>query len=556
MSNFAVKKCRIVQVEDIPVDKKMTLKRNCEACRKALTKCDKTGPVCRRCNRKGIPCVTHSFGKLTCDGKEIVSSAFEEDFNMQDMLVSTLKESMKELNLSKGRKQISESSVEFRVRLAIVRKSLWIGFRSKNLKTISEGMQALLKLNRPFSFVEDIFTSTKDPFSINDDMDETHVATNNNFSNFLLKSFFTTERPKQHFEAFYKILPSSLRDMHVDNTKLQFTKFVYYGTLFFNGTDYMKSQFRKLYMAKAMTEAMRQLFSMTTSLTKLPVFFDILTRQRIAGAAAQSFHMAQFTEVSFEFDKRRGPVDAFSCGYVIKSINTTQPIGPAKRTIFDAEVRMIISCCGDYHIKTIRLVDPTNTGNTRKNNCRITAGSSKAKRIKVNKKSKISQINSIPIISTTSNTFGSSIGGSETDLLVPDIWGEFFNSFENNSNSNSNNNNITNNNNDDDEIIDNDILRVNNNKREDDFLETSPVQGHKRIYTSGLNDDYNNNDNDDNAMPLPQRIELLETQLGITSNPFASLFDRVEQLEELMFKAKRVTKQGLTKRIEYLENRI
>ena len=40
------------------------------------------------------------------------------------------------------------------------------------------------------------------------------------------------------------------------------------------------------------------------------------------------------------------------------------------------------------------------------------------------------------------------------------------------------------------------------------------------------------------------------------SNPFASLFDRVEQLEELMFKAKRVTKQGLTKRIEYLENRI
>ena len=57
-------------------------------------------------------------------------------------------------------------------------------------------------------------------------------------------------------------------------------------------------------------------------------------------------------------------------------------------------------------------------------------------------------------------------------------------------------------------------------------------------------------------MPLPQRIELLETQLGITSNPFASLFDRVEQLEELMFKAKRVTKQGLTKRIEYLENRI
>ena len=112
MSNFAVKKCRIVQVEDIPVDKKMTLKRNCEACRKALTKCDKTGPVCRRCNRKGIPCVTHSFGKLTCDGKEIVSSAFEEDFNMQDMLVSTLKESMKELNLSKGRKQISEASVD------------------------------------------------------------------------------------------------------------------------------------------------------------------------------------------------------------------------------------------------------------------------------------------------------------------------------------------------------------------------------------------------------------------------------------------------------------
>ena len=40
----------------VGLEQEIKLPYNCEPCRRARTKCDKTGPVCRRCMRKGLCC--------------------------------------------------------------------------------------------------------------------------------------------------------------------------------------------------------------------------------------------------------------------------------------------------------------------------------------------------------------------------------------------------------------------------------------------------------------------------------------------------------------------
>ena len=143
------------------------LKYNCVACRKARTKCDRSAPVCRRCKRLGLACVSVAVkvGRPTAESQEQTDQLYQDAKNLVEeskkdtgpakMIKNSI---LQEVNL-KGTNVKTGGAVHNAVQ-AWCKHWLWIATRRKSVFLMSEALSLAATFKIPFDCISEIMQKT------------------------------------------------------------------------------------------------------------------------------------------------------------------------------------------------------------------------------------------------------------------------------------------------------------------------------------------------------------------------------------------------------------
>ena len=355
-----------------PKAAKKYLKHNCEECRKAQTKCDRTSPVCRRCNRLGIVClstpvkrgrpVKENTGELFSylplpyrSGTKTPKPAGQASAIQQRIL------RFKHDSLSKADKQTMRDVV-----ISIIRWWTWMGYQRESFSLLSEAF----KLCNAFEFSFDVFADIlgnigsvqqivlDNKASAETEGKEAEKQGSNSsgsggaavgaqskakgadpWTEFLLAD-------KGDDRVFVKRVPEWLLNSWTSDHGYKLTRCICYGRAHHFASGQMEAQFIRGSTAnKIFFDNSKDVYACLFACGDEKRFFSALSQQQI-----------DMVPSSLVLDKKVGEVKVFQRKFCLKGVRVMGKDGGVYRT--DVVNTETLSLDGDYNVSQLLFVTP------------------------------------------------------------------------------------------------------------------------------------------------------------------------------------------------------
>jgi hypothetical protein len=311
---------------------------NCEACREAQTRCDRVAPVCRRCNRMGLPCKSTHVKR----GRPTRESANKQKIAARQEPTKVREFAEKYISSPIFEGLTLRKNLPPGLALAVLRQRVWVGLRGSRPENIAAGITCLRTLKLPFSALADIFDNFMLP---KDDFKEPDCPLRTPPSEDPSKYFCFRPLTAESYKSFQNVVPQSMIDViDADGVYIN-AKFNYYGTTFFRNSKLFEDEF-------GAANKFNDDYHGNNYFKDLMSMFPGQGRFRITDSVLQSVFCMKSAVLSF--DRRVGPVKAFVARYLLYAIPTRNKEN--QELLTDVEVLQAISADGAYHYLSFSFV--------------------------------------------------------------------------------------------------------------------------------------------------------------------------------------------------------
>ena len=313
------------------------LSYNCTECRDARTKCDRNSPICRRCNRLGLVCLSTKPYTATAP---IINAA-----QPLSAIANVIKSVVVRFKEKEDMKQVF---------MAYIRWWMWMALERESENLLSHSILLGKTIRMPFCYYKDVFAKT---------YSKTAAKGNNNIN--------SGDDEKDHWmnNVYSPMVKAFSNEM---NSNYTLTRASFEGqTFWWTGSEMARSYISGEEANKTFKENKRNIIT--------SIFSSNHDRMRFIAAISQE--ISSFIEIKFQFKKSSNILEnAYKSTLTLRNIKVKDRGGMLFQT--NVNVRKVLAQNGDFLVETISFVGGVTSVNGHDNNEELNA----KKRKKENRK--------------------------------------------------------------------------------------------------------------------------------------------------------------------------